>query len=102
MAEPFAVICAAEMVNEAEIAPAGTFTGDGIETLLLLTVRATVAPPAGAVVFSVTVHESAADWVNVLDAHASEDTAGSETGETDRSWTVNALIVSSQAKNPPP
>jgi hypothetical protein len=57
--------------------PAGTvIVGAGTGSSALLLDSETAVPPAGAVVFRVTVHVALAPEVNVVGLHASEDRAG--------------------------
>jgi hypothetical protein len=55
--------------------PAGTVTDAGVDRALLLSARATVAPPAGAALVRVTEQELAAPEDNVVGLHCTEDSA---------------------------
>ena len=67
-----AVTVDTEAANPALDAPAGTPTDTGVETNVLLSVRATTAPPAGAIAVNIAVHVADAPEPSVVGVHVSE------------------------------
>jgi hypothetical protein len=66
-------------LNVAVVAPAVTVTDDGTVIGVMLLVSATLAPPAGAVAFKVTIQLAAAPGTRLPGLHASDEIVGTVT-----------------------
>jgi hypothetical protein len=72
----FVVTCFVDTINVAKLAPAGTVTvGGTVANMVLPLAKFTVAPPAGADLFRVTVAVDPAPPITFVGLRASDDTA---------------------------
>jgi len=84
-----------EAAKLALVAPAVTVTDTGIETIALLSVRATTAPPTGADAFKVTAQVAVPLPVTVEGVQINEDNPiGAEAGTVTRPPTADVAMLS--------
>ena len=94
-AEPLAVTVAAVAVKVAVVAPAATVTDAGVVTKVLLSERATRAPPVGADAFNVTVQVADPLPVIVDGAQVNEDNpTGAEAGTVTTPPVADVVMLS--------